>query len=78
MIGVYDNGRSLMGTTHSILNYINRQLELEPLDEDTTEFYVEVRDELESYDNSNILIINYDNPMGYDIEVFRKEDRIDG
>lgn len=78
MIGVYDNGRSLMGTAHSILNYINRQLELEPLDEDTTEFYAEVRDELEFYYDLDILIINYDNPMGYDIEIFRKEDRIDG
>ena len=78
MTDIYDNGESLLGTTHSILHYINRQLELEPLDGDTTEFYVELRDELESYKDTDILIINYDQPMGYDIEVFRKEDRLDG
>ena len=73
---IYDNGKSLIGLTSRILCYANSRIENDPLDEDETEFYVELLDELKNYNSNHLLIINYDNPMGYDIEVFEGDDII--
>ena len=75
---VYDNGKKLVGTTSRILSYINFQIANMPLDEDTTEFYIELKDELLNYNMDHLLIINYDHPMGYEIDVIEERDLVYG
>jgi hypothetical protein len=75
---IYDNGKKLIGITSRILAYINFQIENMPLDGDTTEFYVELKDELLNYNQDSLLIINYDHPMGYEIDVVEESDAVYG
>ena len=75
---IYDNGKKLVGITSRILSYINFQIANMPLDEDTTEFYVELKDELLNYNQDSLLIINYNHPMGYEIDVVEECDVVYG
>lgn len=67
MNNVYDNGYYILGEIINVKEYICKNA-------DSPEEVKEIIDELEDYDADDIVVINYDNPMGYSIERFTKED----
>lgn len=64
---VYDNGCYVLGEIINVKEYVCKNA-------DSPEEVAEIIDELENYDADDIVVIHYDNPMGYTIERFTKED----
>lgn len=72
MTEIYDNGVKLLGKVSVILLYIKKNWK-------KLEWQEEIDDlikELEEYSASDIVAINYDNPMGYTIESWKEESKI--
>ena len=70
-MGVYDNGYKVLGTIYNIKEYICKMCE-------NYEDIEELIEDLENYDNDTIVVIDYDNGMGYRIDYFTKNDKIGG
>lgn len=65
MTGIYDNGSKLLGVKRDIMSYISKLIAEEILDEEWTEFYAQLLDEIKFYTNfedTDILCVNYDLP----------------
>ena len=66
---IYDNGEMCLGEVKKIIEYFN-----------TTgadiEEYEEVLEELKKLNDDDIVAINYDNGMGYSIDWWTKNDKI--
>ena len=71
MKNIYDNGTSVIGNINDIIKYIENYGNL-----DTSECEELLKDLKELKDIADIAMINYDNPMGYSIEYWRKNDKI--
>ena len=69
MQNIYDNGEMCLGEVKKIIEYFN-----------TTgadiEEYEEVLEELKKLNDDDIVAINYDNGMGYSIDWWTKNDKI--
>ena len=69
MQNIYDNGEMCLGEVKKIIEYFN-----------TTgadiEEYEEVLEELKKLNDDDIVAINYDNGMGYSIDWWTKDDKI--
>ena len=65
---VYDNGYKLLGTVKNIKKDIENNIRTSDIEE---QLY-EILEELKEYKDNEIVIIDYDNPMGYTIESFGK------
>lgn len=61
---VYDNGYKLLGTVKNIKKDIENNVRTSDMEE---QLY-EILEELKEYKDNNIVVIDYDNPMGYTIE----------
>ena len=61
---VYDNGYKLLGTVKNIKKDIENNIRTSDMEE---QLY-EILEELKEYKDNNIVVIDYDNPMGYTIE----------
>lgn len=68
---VYDNGYKLLGTVKNIKKDIKNNIRTSDIEE---QLY-EILEELKDYEDNEIVIIDYDNPMGYTIESFGKEEK---
>jgi len=73
MINIYDNGALLLGKATTILTYWKNHYD-EDL-EQIEEIMNELR-ELIAIDNTMIVCINYENPMGYTIDYWSDNDII--
>ena len=66
---IYDNGEMCLGEVKKIIEYFN-----------TTgadiEEYEEVLEELKKLNDDDIVAINYDNGMGYSIDWWTKDDKV--
>ena len=66
---IYDNGEMCLGEVKKIIEYFN-----------TTgadiEEYEEALEELKKLNDDDIVAINYDNGMGYSIDWWTKDDKI--
>lgn len=67
---IYDNGYYLLGKVSCILEYT---FKIETSDVEET-FYEIQKDLDENYNYDDIVCIYYDNPMGYSIEHWTKDD----
>lgn len=67
---VYDNGYKMIGKVENILNIMQESHNKGAIDVD---FMQELSKELEYYEKSDIVLINYDNPMGFTIDEYWKE-----
>lgn len=67
MKDVFDNGYYVLGEIINVKEYVCKNA-------NSPEEVAEIIDELENYDADDIVVIYYDNPMGYTIERFTKED----
>ena len=69
MQNIYDNGEMCLGEVKKIIEYFN-----------TTgadiEEYEEVLEELKKLNDDDIVAINYDNGMGYSINWWTKDDKV--
>lgn len=65
---IYDNGYKLLGTVKNIKKDIENNIRTSDMEE---ELY-EILEELKDYKDNEIIVIDYDNPMGFTIESFGK------
>lgn len=70
---IYDNGALMIGNIKEIIKYIENDETLE-----TWEFEDLLNDLKELNDKVEIVMINYENPMGYSIDYWNKDDEIGG
>lgn len=71
MKNIYDNGTSVIGNINDIIKYIENYGNL-----DTSECEELLKDLYDLKDRAYIVMINYDNPMGYTINYWTKNDKI--
>lgn len=71
MNSIYDNGALMIGNIKEIIKYIENDETLE-----TWEFEDLLTDLKELNDKVEIVMINYENPMGYSIDYWNKDDEI--
>ena len=71
MIGIFDNGALLLGKATDILKYWEQHY-----DEDLEQIEEIINDlkELVKIDNTTIVCINYEQPMGYSIDYWNDSD----
>ena len=71
MINIYDNGAIMIGNLEDIINYVENDETLDIAD------YNDFISELKALRGiAYIVMVNYENPMGYDITYWRKSDAI--
>lgn len=71
MNNIYDNGALMIGNIKDIINYIENDENLE-----TWEYDDLLKDLKEIENIAYIVMVNYDNPMGYSIDYWTKRDNI--
>jgi len=71
MNNIYDNGDLMIGNIKDIINYIENDENLE-----TWEYDDLLKDLKEIENIAYIVMVNYDNPMGYSIDYWTKDDEI--
>ena len=69
MQNIYDNGRLCLGEVKKIIEYFNT------IGADIEE-YEEILEELKKLNDDDIVAINYDHGMGYSIDWWTKNDKI--
>ena len=72
---VYDNGYYLLGMVKNIIELTEKNLSKGVIDKD---FMEDLVSELKQYNETDIVSIYYDNPMGYSIEYWTESDVIGG
>ena len=72
MENVYNNGE-LLGTVKNIKEYNNYLFKTFAIEKD---IYEELEKDLENYNDNDIIIVNCDNPYGYDIKKWEQSDII--
>jgi len=70
---IYDNGYYLVGIKKNILKYEKYALDNGAIDE---EYYTELLSDLDGFNDMDIVVIDYDNTMGYRYEVFQDDSAI--
>jgi hypothetical protein len=71
MNNIYDNGALMIGNVKDIIEYIKNDETLE-----TWEYEDLLKDLEDIKDIAEIVMINYDNPMGYEINYWKHDDII--
>ena len=73
MNDLYDNGEMLLGAKKNIVNQIYNNM----LEEEDDEEYMQILEDLKDLKDDTIVAINYDNGMGYSIDYWTKEDKLE-
>lgn len=71
MKNVYDNGYYLLGQVDKVIEYCKNNITTSDMED---EFYELMQELTEYYETTDIVSIYYENPMGYTIECWSKED----
>lgn len=69
MNNIYDNGSMILGNVYNVKEYVCRN------SEETWEIEGLIKD-LEDLDETDIVAINYDVPMGYTIDFWEEKDLV--
>lgn len=69
---LYDNGEILLGRKKDVVNQIYNNM----LEEENDEEYTEILEDIKDFEDNTIIAINYDNGMGYSIDVWDEKDVI--
>lgn len=64
---IYDNGTMVLGCVRNIKTYLKENAE------ETWEIE-DILQELETYSNDTIVVVNYDLPIGYNITYWNEDD----
>lgn len=70
---IYDNTEVLLGKVKYIKEYAKKMFENWEIDSTK---YIDIMELLEDYNNDDIATIDYSNDMGYRIERWKKEDKV--
>ena len=70
---IYDNGALMIGNIKEIIKYIENDETLE-----TWEYEDLLKDLYEIKDIATIVMVNYENPMGYSIDYWSESDVVGG
>ena len=73
---IYDNGAIMLGEVKNVVKEIKEEMK-----NNIDMLYVdmdEILEELKDYKDDDIVAINYDNGMGYTIDVWSKNDKVSG
>lgn len=74
MNNIYDNGSLMIGNLDAIINYIESDETLETWEyEDLIKDLYELKN---SETDINVVMVNYENPMGYSIDYWHKSDKV--
>lgn len=78
MTEIYDNGALMLGNVQMIINEIEKELKngIDMFCADMEEIIKDLK-ELRDIDYEMVVCINYDNGMGYTIDYWTKNDKID-
>lgn len=68
---IYDNGYYMLGKVENIIKYLESEAKTSDMEEVDYEIIKELK---EDYSKDDIVNIYYDNPMGYTITVYHKND----
>ena len=74
MNDIYDNGAIMLGEVKNVVKEIKEEMK-----NNIDMLYVdmdEILEELKDYKDDDIVAINYDNGMGYTIDVWSKSDKV--
>ena len=66
---IYDNGSMILGNVYNVKEYVCRH------SEETWEIEELIKD-LEDLDETDIVVVNYDLPMGYTIDFWKEKDLV--
>lgn len=69
---IYDNGYKLLGTVKDIRKDIENNIRTSDMEE---QLY-EILEELKECKDNDIVVIDYDNPMGYTIDFWEEKDLV--
>lgn len=67
---VYDNGEMVLGNVYNLKDYLCRNCE-------DYEEIKEIIEDLEDLDEDTIVALNYDNGMGYSMDYWRKDTKVE-
>jgi hypothetical protein len=67
---IYDNGYGLLGEKQYLVRYLKGSMKLS----DMEDLILDMLKELEQYNDTDVLYINYDFGMGYHIESWEERD----
>lgn len=76
MNNIYDNGAIMLGEVKNVVKEIKEEMK-----NNIDMLYVdmdEILEELKDYKDDDIVAIDYDNGMGYTIDVWSKNDKVSG
>jgi len=75
MYNIYDNGALMLGNIKDVINEVENEIkkDIDMIDVDKEELLKDLK-ELE--DIADIVMVNYDNPMGYTIDYWTKKDMV--
>ncbi len=77
MNNIYDNGALMIGNIKQVIDYIENDERLENWEyEDLLKELYDLN-KIEYIGNSAIVMVNYDNPMGYSIDYWRESDKLE-
>lgn len=74
MKNIYDNGYQMLGSVKSIRDEIENGLDKGAIDD---EEIFEIYEELKELEDDTIIMINYDNPMGYTLTKWTRKDLVE-
>ena len=74
MKSVYDNGYQMMGTIKNMRNYIQKCIRYNISQGETPKELEELLEEIKTYSDEDVVMIDYDRPMGFALYIFNKDD----
>lgn len=72
MDNIYDNGTMLLGTKKNIINYVFNC----DIDTEDKETWYDIFKDISNLSDNDVICIEYDNGMGYTIDYWQEEDKI--
>lgn len=74
---VYDNGYKMLGTVKNIRNYIQKEIRYIISQGEEHNELDDMLEEIKEYSDEDIVLIDYDRPMGFGLDVFDKYDKME-
>ena len=71
---VYDNGYQMLGTVKNMRNYIQKCIRYNINQGDEHKELDDLLEEVKEYSDEDVIMIDYDRPMGFSLYVFNKDD----
>ena len=74
---VYDNGYKMLGSVKNMRNYIQKAIRYNVSQGEEHKELDDMLEEIKEYSDEDIVLIDYDRPMGFGLDVFNKYDEME-